>query len=493
MPNLDSHITCVFAEKAISTPDTIAITDGEKKITYIQCHCLIEQKVQYLKKIGISKGHRVTFFSANSIEFIIHIFSLIRIGAIFVPINLRWSRESWQKIIKETNCRIIFADSNYYDLANNLDLEVYSLGKIQAHNLLNLDCSNKNQYDLDLESEVSVIYTSGSTGSPKGVRLTYGNFYFNALGSNQNILLVPGDTWLASTPFFHVSGLAILFRCFLAGTTVFVTDDLSSDSLQKCLTGFKISHISLVPVQLEKIIVDNSSRLRNLKCVLLGGAPINKNLTEKYMQLQLPVWTTYGMTETASQIATTSIGDAQSKIGTSVKPLPYCEIRIENEKGEPVANPNVGQIAIKGKVVFKGYLSDDSENTDQTWFRTGDYGFLDRYGYLHLVGRKDDMIISGGENIYPEEIEKVVNRFPGIKNCVVIGVENKDWGERPLLFIEKEKDPQFSLEQLNQFLRMNLVKLLVPDEVFVLEKIPRNPIGKIDKTKLKQLAKSQIC
>ncbi|MCH8127444.1 o-succinylbenzoate--CoA ligase [candidate division KSB1 bacterium] len=493
MSNTDSYFTCPIADKAISIPDTIAVTDGEKEISYTQCHCLIDQKVRNLKNIGISKSHRVAFLSANSIEFIIHIFALMRIGASFVPINLRWSRETWQKIVKETECKTIFADSNHYDLANSLDLEVYQLRNEMTPEDLEKGRADENLRDLDLESEVSVIYTSGSSGSPKGVRLSNGNFYFNALGSNQNIPLVSGDTWLASTPFFHVSGLAILFRCFLAGKTVFVTNDLSSDSLQKCLTGFKITHISLVPVQLEKIIEDNPSGLNDIKCVLLGGAHINKKLIEKCIQLQLPVYATYGMTETASQIATTSIKDAQSKMGAAVKPLPYLKIRIENEKGDSVASPNVGQIAIRGKVVFKGYLSGDSENTDHTWFRTGDYGFLDNDGYLHLVGRKDDMIISGGENIYPEEIEKVANRFPGIKNCVVIGVENKEWGERPFLFIEKEKDHQFSLDQLNRFLRTNLVKLHVPDEVFMVEEIPRTPIGKFDKEKLKQLVRSQIC
>lgn len=489
----DSTVKCFIAEKAVTTPDNVAVSDSEYELSYLVLHHAINQVAESLQEKGITKNDRVAILSTNSIESLLVFFAIIRLRASFVPVNLRWSEGSWKKIIHETNCKLILADPDHMDFVNmwGLDTNIKEMSGIGG--FLNTDFTNKiEQNEIDIESEVAVNYTSGSSGTPKGVRLSYGNFYYNAIGSNQNIPLMPSDCWLASTPFYHVSGLAIPFRCFLAGATVFVINDLGTKSLQKCISDFNITHISVVPDQLQRLIEKKPAALLDLKCILVGGAPIPKKLIQKCLQLQLPINATYGMTETASQIATSSIDDEICKQGFAAKPLPYREIRIEDEHGIPIATSKIGQIAVSGKVVFKGYISSNCDDSDQTWFQTGDYGYLDENGYLVCVGRADDLIISGGENIYPMEIERVACDFPGVNFCAVFGIENKKWGERPVLFVEQDEKP-FDVKQFQNYLEQQLPKLHVPDKVFALAKLPRTTIGKVDKEKLKQWIRSQTC
>jgi O-succinylbenzoic acid--CoA ligase len=334
------------------------------------------------------------------------------------------------------------------------------------------------------------VFTSGSTGGPRGVRLTAGNHYYNAVASNENIRLSPGDCWLAALPFYHVGGMGILFRSAIAGSSVHIMADFNARDVNRLIDNSSITHISVVPAMLDSIIDARQGREfpPTMKAVLLGGAPVSRRLIEKTRALKAPLFTTYGMTETASQICTTSPGDSGDRLLTSGKPLGRCKIRIVAPDGDCLPCGVEGEIQIRGDSVFTGYLHKDPSETflPDGWFNTGDIGLFDDHGYLHVSGRKDAMFVSGGENIHPSAIERIAADFPGVRECTVIGVDDTTWGARPILFVEPIS-AGLSIAELNTHLEANLSRLMIPKSIIIIEKMPRSSVGKIDVARLREI------
>ena len=494
MIDRETRIQCPIAVAASKYPDAVALKDQREEISYVLLNHLVAETRRTLEKTGLSKGDRVAIMAQNSLDYVIKIFALTRIGASFVPINLRWPKSSWNKIISDANCKAVLADVKYMDYPESLTIAIYPLRDSHKEKVSRPDSRiPKPDAAIDLHSETAMMFTSGSSGVPKGVRLSYGNLYYNALGSNRNIQLRPGDCWLVSLPFYHISGIAILFRCYLAGATAYITPGFNTEAIGGILTENQITHISLVPIMLQRLIERPKFRIlkKDLRCILLGGASAPQDLLTKSIAVELPICTTYGMTETASQITVTVPLESPDKLRTSGRCLPYREVGILDENGNALPAGEEGEIAVRGKVVFMGYLSHETEYDENSWFRTGDGGVIDEDGYLTVKGRLDDLIVSGGENIYPAEIERIAIQYAGLKSCAVIGVKNEQWGQRPVLFIELHDPESFSLAGLREFLEHNLARLCLPELIYSLIEMPRTQIGKIDKEKLKVMIGSE--
>ena len=478
-------ITCPIFKTSKKYPNRIALKDKNQTLTYKQLNERIEKYSLIFKSFNIQPGKRVAIFSKNSFEYVTSIFALIQAGVSFVPLNLRWSEAAVKNSIEAANCSFSLSgfENDYFSISG---IKNYSF-----HDLNSIKCKNKANFsesELSTESELAVYFTSGSSGKPKGAILKVGNFYYSALGSNEFISLEQDDCWLASLPFYHVGGLAILFRCFFAEASVFILSDFDQQNLLFALNSQKITHISLVPSMLENLIDSgNIDCLIKLKCILLGGAPASENLIKNIKKYSLPVFTTYGMTETASQVTCIKLKNSFLKITTNGQILPFREVSILDENGKKLACNQNGEIVVRGDVLFRGYLNDGKKYDSNSWFKTGDLGYLDIEENLVLKGRKDDLIISGGENIFPVEIENVVRNYPEIVDCCVLGVEDSKWGQRPVLFVETVKPALLDKNKLLQFLKKYLSKLLLPDKVYVLSKFPQKAIGKIDKEKLLSL------
>ncbi|MCX6831993.1 MAG: AMP-binding protein, partial [candidate division Zixibacteria bacterium] len=246
--------------------------------------------------------------------------------------------------------------------------------------------------------------------------------------------------------------------------------------------------LSLVPTMLIALLQQRDYRPlpATLKTILLGGAPVPTSLVERARELKLPLLTSYGLTETGSQVCTLSPQDSTEKLNTSGRPLKYRELSIVDANGLQALTNTIGEIAVRGEVLFKRYLGGETLDAD-SWFYTGDVGSLDTDGYLTVYGRKDDMLISGGENIFPREIEAEVETFPGVADCAVIGVPDTKWGERPVLFVATTAPANFDVSALKRHLHEQLARIKVPDTIIVTERLPRIGIGKVDKTRLMDL------
>ena len=284
---------------------------------------------------------------------------------------------------------------------------------------------------IDGQQAVNLIFTSGSTGQPRAVVHAYGNHYFSAKGSAQNIPVQRGDRWLLSLPMYHVSGIAILFRTMMAGAAVILPDDPLT--LAQNIVRFKPTHFSLVASQLHDLLQEKNpqvdSILRNAKAILMGGSAIPQNLLRGAYERHWPLVLSYGSSEMSSQITATVPNADFDEWLTSGRILPYREVRITPD----------GEIQVRGKTLFWGYWKDNELKhplTDDGWFATGDVGHWDEKERLVVLGRKDRMFISGGENIFPEEIECVLERMPQVIKAAAVPVPDTRFGQRPLAFVQ---------------------------------------------------------
>lgn len=307
----------------------------------------------------------------------------------------------------------------------------------------------------------NAIFTSGSI-EKKAIVHTFSNHYYSALGSMRNLPLCPSDIWLASLPFHHIGGLSIFFRTYLTGSgMLFPSSPRVKDLKKKILEFSGITHISLVAAQLESMIKSNelTDKMRSMKAILLGGSAIPYNLIKNAIEKKLPIHLSYGSSEMTSQIATTERINSIENIDQKV--LPYRKVTVRDK-----------EILVKGPTLFLGYLKNGKiirHSPKDSWYNTKDLGLFNSNYSLTILGRKDSMFISGGENIYPEVLEKIINRHPLIENSLVIPINNERFGKVPVTFlwlknnslVKDEKNIFFEFEisdLLNTYIEQNLEK-----------------------------------
>lgn len=479
-------LNCPLRQAAISSPNAPAICDANRSLTFDEFDRLVTSIAHEFEQQGVRTGSHVAILSGNSIEYVAVLMALIRIGALCVPLNTRLHSVELKRQLNQIDFAMVLTDEANQQTASELHPRTISISDLI--NSAPKGIVTRDPIDIQPSRDCVVVFTSGSSGTAKGVRLSFGNLHYSALGSNENLPLAPGDTWLLSLPLFHVGGLGIVFRCLLAGAQIFVSRRFDTQELNNLIDAGTVTHLSLVPSMLTQLLRERNGRgfAKLPKAILLGGAPVSESLLRTIRELRLPVIVSYGMTETASQVTATKLGDPLEILATSGRALPYREIRIESGPGSAV-----GEICVRGKVFCLGYTGDANlPLTDDNWFRTGDIGTIDADGFLTVLGRKDGMFISGGENIFPEEIERLAAGLPGVTAAAVIAIDNADWGKRPVLFIESANINSIAERDIVEFLSDQLAKFKLPDRIIVLVQLPRTTLDKIDRAALEQLAKS---
>ncbi|MFH2054495.1 MAG: o-succinylbenzoate--CoA ligase [bacterium] len=466
------------------SPDDFFVMQPGQAWTYEDFNDVVYASARALQLSGIGKGDRVAFLSRNSMQMIAAILALGRLGAVAVPLNLRWLPQNWVEACRQTGVKLLLTEREYVN-----QLTSSGIPMTPVHELAHQDDGRPFTPRLPLvepEELASIIFTSGSSGMPKGVLLTHLNHYCSAFGANLRIPISESDCWLLSLPLYHVGGLAIIYRTLLAGSRLHLADDFDAGHYLELIARGEVTMLSLVPAMLQRMLAawDKALPPVGLKAILLGGAPLSAALAEKIKQSGWQVLPTYGLTETASQVTTTSLPCPPDKLMTAGRPLFYRDVSIVDEQGRSLRPGEVGEIAVGGEVLCQGYVDHRLPLTEDGLLRTGDLGTLDSDGYLTVKGRRDEMLISGGENIYPAEIVSAAESCPGVKAAAVIPIEDVEWGQRPLLCVEIESD--FSFERLRDQLSNNLARFMVPERIEVLVELPRTGIGKIDRAELKR-------
>jgi O-succinylbenzoic acid--CoA ligase len=405
---------------ALAAPDSAAL-DGARGITsYEELDRMVS--VAALRLGGLEPGSRVALYLPKDERYVALVLALIRAGHVACPISDRLPPRGVARLLESAACSALISEDEEL-------LQAVGLIKPEPAALFEEgppDFSGRSKpADLQQERPATIIFTSGSTGAPKAALHTFGNHYHSALGSNANIALRPGDRWLHSLPLYHVGGLSILFRCLLAGATIALPQP--GTTLGESIAGLAATHISVVSTQLSRLLRE-SADLGGLEAVLVGGGPVPSSLVEEALVRGLPLHTSYGLTEMASQVTTTPPGASLEELRTSGRALPGREVSL-SERGE---------ILVRGETLFAGYVETeeiDRPLDEEGWFHTRDLGELDESGYLRVKGRMDNLFISGGENVQPEEIEEALCRLNGVDEAVVVPVSDEEFGARPVAFV----------------------------------------------------------
>lgn len=473
-------------QASLAPNDTALELDSGEYLTFKE---LKDRSQSFAKKLacqGVEKETKVGIFSNNCTEMVIAIHALSYLGAVAVFFNIRLTERELRFQIEDANVSfILVADSFDNQLSKmNLSSEIVSFSNVNELVEENVRLA----LEIALDDAFTIMYTSGTTGNPKGVVHTYGNHWWSATGSALNIGVHATDKWLAVLPLFHIGGMSILLKSVIYGMPVYLLDKFDEQKVHHAIMNCGVTIASVVTVMLHRLIdiLGGEQYPSTFRCMLLGGGPAPKSILEKAKTKQIPVFQSYGMTETSSQIATLGPNDALRKLGSAGKPLVPAQLRIIDQNHE-----GVGEIVVKGPMVTKGYYKNAqaTENTIQDdWLFTGDLGQLDDEGFLYVIDRRNDLIISGGENIYPTEIESVISGMPGVKEVGVTGVEDLDWGQVPIAFIIVD-DASISMMDVIQFISGKLAKYKIPKQVYFVQALPRNASNKLLRNKLYELKK----
>ncbi len=468
------------------SPDRVALTAGRDRCTFAELDQLVNRTARQLAGLGVTKGSRVALLLPNSALYAVLVYALARVGGILVPLNMRLAaRElAWQ--LSDSRARVLIHDGSLASAAAEAvgtasDLQRFDLNTLAA--LPETDAPL--QCQVDLADVQGIIYTSATTGTPKGAELTYGNHWWNAIGSALTLGMHRSDCWLALLPFYHVGGLAILWRAAIFGTPVIVHESFDPDVANRELDRGEVTMCSVVSPMLTRMLEAREGRPYppSLRCLLLGGGPIPRPLLETCVRQGIPVAPTYGLTETASQVATLLPQDVPERIGSVGQALFPVELRIEDE-ARPMATGEVGEILVGGPTVMRGY-ADRPQETAQVlrngWLYTGDLGYLDEEGFLHIVDRRNDLIVSGGENVYAAEVEAVLLEHPAIADAAVVGVPDAVWGQIVTAAVRLRSGRRLSEEEVRTFCAARMAAYKVPRRVRFVEAIPRSAPGKVQR------------
>ena len=332
------------------------------------------------------------------------------------------------------------------------------------------------------ETIQSIVFTSGTTGRPKAVPITFGQHFFSATASAFNLGVELHDLWLSCLPLYHVGGMAVLFRSCLYGTAVDLHARFDIEEINRAVDTKPITLISLVPTMLLRLINARESWPSSLRLVLLGGAATTPELIARAEMHHLKLSVSYGMTEAASQIATLLPDSVRQKPGCVGRPLLFGQIKIVAENGKPAATSEYGEIWVTGPNITHGYLDQPQINAQRFvdgWFKTGDIGYLDEDGDLWLVQRRSDLIISGGENVYPVEVERALRQHLAIADVCVVGVPDLEWGQIVAAMVVVEPGQSISAKELEDFGRGQLAGYKIPRLIDFVSELPRTASGKI--------------
>lgn len=464
-----------------------AIYSSSQSITYPELEIKIQETISHLNSLEIDVNEYVGVLSNNSPEFVALVFSLWIIGATPVLLNNRLLESEISELLYVSGCKRIF-------ISNDLNSKFGSPGVLKyIFPFNNLSNKNEIQFNINFDNIALVIFTSGSTGKPKGVEITFSNIVQSALIGNQYFAHQENDRWLASLPFYHVGGFSIIIRSLLFGATLIFPESLDIKHIANAIGNVHPTHVSLVSTQLKRLIEFDIRPNKELRRVLLGGGFIESSLIESAIQKGWNVAKSFGATETCSFVSVLTPDQFPEKRESAGKALPPNEILIFDDNKNIIPPREIGEIIIKGNSVAKGYINNPQETKKKFSmgiYFTGDYGFLDDDGFLYIEARRNDLIITGGENVNPIEVETELLKHPSINEVCVFSLMEQEWGQIIAAALVVDKNSNITLEEIKSFLKDKLASFKHPKKILIVESLPKTELGKVQKEKLREMFKN---
>lgn len=456
-----------------------------------------------LRGIGIKKGGSVCILLPNSPEFLYAFFGIMRAGAVAVPINFNLKGDEVKYIVNNCEATAIITSQKYMEIIEGvrkecpLLKEVIVAGGAGISGTIPLDKSLGSSFmesDLDLKEDdpASIIYTSGTTGRPKGVILTHKNYLFDTKMFVQVTRMTNEDRFLCILPLFHVNGQVVTtLSPIYAGASMVLMEKFSPAEFFPALSKYRPTAFSAVPT-IYAILLNHPSvkdtDLSGLKFCICGAAPMPVEIFQRFEErFNTYILEGYGLSEGTCVSSINPLG-GKRKIGSIGIPLPDQEMRIFDDMGKELLSGEIGEIVIRGDNVMEGYFKNPDATKDvirDGWLHTGDLGYKDDEGYFFIVGRKKEMVIRGGENIYPKEIEDILYRHPDVMEAAVVGLPDKIWGEEVCAFIVPKEGKIIEADKLIGFCKRHLADFKCPKRIIFTDFLPKTATGKIQKTKLR--------
>jgi O-succinylbenzoic acid--CoA ligase len=429
-----------LAQRSQSCPDRTALLAEGAEMTYAELEAEATWVARRLAAHGVRRGSTAALTMQPRREQVVLVHALMKAGARLLPLSPR--------LTAAERTAIVAAEEPNVDLDDPGELT-----QTEA------DLPLLGEHDMD--DVCARVLTSGSTGTPTPIGLTYGNFLWSAVGSAFNIGVDPADRWLCCVPLSHIAGLSIVMRSVIYGTTAVLHDGFDVDRVAASLEADGITVVSLVTTMLTRLL-EAGADLSGPRAILVGGGPVPEEPLEEALARGATVVQTYGLTESCSQVTTLATADARRKLGSAGRPLLTTHLRIQD-----------GEILVQGPTVAPGRVDSDG------WLHTGDLGHIDEEGFLYVKDRIDDLIVSGGENVVPAEVEEVLLRHPEVADAAVVGREDPEWQQAVTAVVVLESGSEVTPDELRRHCAESLAGFKVPKRVELAAALPRTPSGKL--------------
>jgi O-succinylbenzoic acid--CoA ligase len=429
-----------LAQRAQTSPDRTALAAEGVNTSFAELEAEATWVARRLAAQGVRRGATVVLTMPAGREMVVLIHALIKLGAVVLPLNPRLTEAERGAVLKAERPLVELSD------AGELTQTEADLPLLGEHDMDDVHCR---------------ILTGGSSGVPRAIGLTYGNHLWSAVGSAFNIGVQPDDCWLCCLPLSHISGLSIVMRSVIYGTAVELQDGFEADRVAEAFERGEASVASLVSTMLIRLL-EAGAELSRPRAILVGGGPVPEDALEEAVGRGARVVQTYGLTEACSQVTTLGPADAKRKLGSAGRPLLTTHLRID-----------YGEILVQGPTVAPGCADADS------WLHTGDLGRIDEEGFLYVEDRIDDLIVTGGENVVPAEVEQVLLRHPQVTDAAVIGREDPEWQQAVTAVVVLREDAEMPTEELRRHCAEELAGYKVPKRIEIASALPRTPSGKL--------------
>lgn len=505
-------------------PERVAIVFEDKRYTFSQLNDRANRLANALSKLGINKGDRVAILQVNCNQHLETYFATAKLGAIYTPLNFRAKGEELTYLLNSSEANTLLVGQRYIDLIKLIRPELTSVknfisienkeDSMLSYEDMILSPAQEVVTDIDDDDPTILTYTAGTTGQPKGVILSHNSFASYVLE-----YVTPADPDMEernilAVPLYHVAGIQAMLAAVYGGRTLIMERQFDPVEWMKLVETEKANRAMMVPTMLKQLIDHpdfGKYDLSSIKIITYGAAPTSLEIIKKVMEAfpGVSLINAFGQTETAATITTLNPEDhvvtgtkeerekKLRRLSSIGKPLSDVEMKIVDKQGNELPPEQVGEIVARGPMVMTGYWG-DQEKTGKTidrdgWLHTGDMGYRDEDGYFFLAGRTTDMIIRGGENICPEEVEAVLHSHPKIEEAAVIGVPNEEWGEQPIAIVVLKPKETSTPEEIIEYCQNKLASCKRPSAVIFVDKLPHNSMGKVPKQVLrKKYGKAQV-
>ncbi|HEY6380145.1 MAG TPA: long-chain fatty acid--CoA ligase [Candidatus Dormibacteraeota bacterium] len=494
---------------ALSPAKTALIFEGAQW-TYAALNQRVNTLAHALKSLGVNHGDRVGYLDLNHPNFFLTLFATAKLGAIFVPLNFRLAGPELLFIINDAGVHTLIHDEQFAPVVDSIRDELTCRHLVRTNTdaaaqarppagIRGFDQLFADQRDSEMDNQVSpdevawIMYTSGTTGRPKGAMLTHGNVLWNNISAWVSYDSSTNDVTLVCAPLFHIGGLNVTpMTAFTKGATVVLLRQYDPVKVLESIAAHRVTTMFGVPAMFQFMALVPGfaeADLGSVTAFICGGAPVPETLIRLYADRGIPFVQGYGLTETAPFATIVPMECAASKVGSAGLPPFFTDVKLFDDDDEEVAIGERGEVCVRGPNVMKGYWNRPDATAEvirNGWFHTGDIGRRDADGFFYIVDRKKDMIISGGENVYPAEVEDCLYAHPDVAEVAVIGVPDAKWGETVRAIVVAKPGTAPTAEQIVEFCQGRLARYKQPQTVVFTDVLPRNPAGKVLKFELRE-------